>query len=43
LKTGEIDFVSLINMRPNFNNSQEVTDLETRRKMQNLVKEIFKT
>jgi hypothetical protein len=41
LETGEIDFVSLINTRPNFNSSQEVTDLEIRRKMEELARRMF--
>ncbi len=34
----EIDFKSLINMRPNFNNSQEVFDERIRHKMSEIVR-----
>lgn len=43
LITGDIDYVSLINTRPNFNNSQEVTSEEIRLKMAELVKKYILT
>jgi hypothetical protein len=41
LETGVIDFVSLINTRPNFSSSQEVVDVEVRKKMEELARRIF--
>lgn len=43
LVSGNVDYISLINTRPGFNNSQEVTDIEIRSKMFNIIKDIFKS
>lgn len=42
LTTGQVDYISLINTRPNLNNSQEVTDPSIRKKMDLIIKEVFK-
>lgn len=41
LESGNIDYISLINTRPNLNNSQEVSDMAIREKMFLVVKKIF--
>ena len=43
LDTGEIDFDSMINIRPNQNNtSREVLDLQVRNKMQEIIEKLLK-
>ena len=41
LSNAEIDFISLINTRPNLNRSQEVFDPEIRAKMEAIIRKIF--
>lgn len=41
LNSGAVDYISLINTRPDFNNSQEVSDVAIREKMLSIVKKIF--
>lgn len=43
LVEGQVDYVSLINTRPNLNNSQEVADQETRRKMLEIITKVFES
>ncbi len=43
LETGEIDFDSMINIRPNQNNtSREVLDSQIRQKMQGIIEKLLK-
>lgn len=43
LETGEIDFDSMINLRPNDNNSsREVLSEDIRKKMEKIIKELLK-
>lgn len=43
LETGEIDFDSMINIRPNQNNtSREVLDSQIRQKMQEIIEKLLK-
>lgn len=41
LQTGEVDYISLINTRPNYNNSQEVSDIKIRQEMLKIIKKVF--
>lgn len=41
LLTGQVDYVSLINTRPNLNNSQIVSDEKTRERMLEIIKKFF--
>ncbi|OGX18571.1 MAG: hypothetical protein A3K83_00300 [Omnitrophica WOR_2 bacterium RBG_13_44_8b] len=42
LETGEIDFDSLINLRPTENRSREILDEETRKKVEALIESLLK-
>lgn len=42
LKTGGIDYISLINTRPTLNDSQEVSDAKTRDKMLSIIRKVFR-
>lgn len=41
IQTGDVDCISLINTRPDYNNSQEVADKEIRKKMLEVVNKVF--
>jgi len=41
LVTGQVDYVSLINTRPDFNSSQELSDRVLREKMLDIIKKVF--
>lgn len=41
LVTGQVDYISLINTRPDLNNSQEVSDSKVREKMLEVIKKLF--
>ena len=42
LETGELDFDSLINLRPIENRSREILDEETRKKVATVIESLFK-
>jgi hypothetical protein len=42
LETGEMDFDSLINLRPSQNRSREILDEEIRKKAENLIQSLLK-
>ena len=42
LETGELDFDSLINLRPIQNRSREILDEETRKKVATVIESLFK-
>ncbi len=41
LETGQVDYISLINTRPSFNNSHEVADTLVRERMFEIIKKRF--
>lgn len=41
LSTGQVDYISLINTRPNVNNSQELSDRVLREKMLVIINKVF--